>query len=183
MKYKNDDYRARYAHALKAAQNLASLACYGLVDEPAIMPPALREGLNVPAEYLVILPSGGGYPSLLEEAVRETRSNVLILEPGTTMNDASTICCTLLRCAGGKTHWHRMLRLWLGFDRRVYLVPTPDGDDPEGACFVIAKGVRSVDAPWSNEVERDFGLNHADALLLAPLAMAVADERHRWSPR
>ncbi len=148
MKYENDENQARYACALKAAQNLASLACYGLVDEPAIMPPALRGGLNVPSEYLVILPSGGGSPSLLEEAVRETRSNVLILEPGETRAGTPTICCTLLRCAGGKIHWHRALRLWVGFDRRVYLVPAPDGDDSDdpGSCFVIAKGVRSVDA-------------------------------------
>ncbi len=180
MKYENDEYRSRYACALKAAQNLASLACYGLVDEPAIMPPALKEALNVPSEYLALLPTGGDYPSLLEEAVRETRSNVLILEPGTTMQGAATICCTLLRCAGGKIHWHRALRLWVGFDRHVYLAPAPDGDDPDGPCFVIAKGVRSVDTPWTNEIERDFGLSHADALLLAPLTLAVAEERHRW---
>ncbi len=184
MKYENEEYGARYAHALKAAQNLASLAFYGLVDEPAIMPPALSEALNVPSEYLVLLPTGGDYPFRLEQAVRETRSDVLVVEPDETMQGTPTIYFTLFRCAGGKIHCHRALRLWVGFDRRVYLVPAPGGDDlggdDPGPCFVIAKGVRLVDAPWTNEVERGLGLNHADALLQAPLALAVADDRHRW---
>jgi hypothetical protein len=103
MKYENNEYRSRHSQALKAAQNLVTLASYQVVDEWALPPPALREGLNVPAECLILLPSGGDYPYRLVKAVRETRMNVLIVEPGKTIEGAPTIYFTLLRCAGGRS--------------------------------------------------------------------------------
>jgi hypothetical protein len=168
MKYKNDEYRAREARAQKGAANLLTLTGYWILGEPVLLHPALQEGLNVTAENLVILPSGGDYPYRLVEAVRETRSTALIIEPGATTAGSSTFYFTLLRCAGGTEHWHRALRLWVDIDRRPYLVPAPDGDEPEGQCFAIDKGVRPVDRPWKHEVDLEFGLRHADAVLQTP---------------
>src|SRR5690606_25088076 len=91
MKYENEEYRARYGSALLAAQNLATLLCVEVKDEPALLPPALRAGLNAPAGNLVLVP----YVSFLNdaqfmEAVRETRSTALIIESGDTMSGSAT---------------------------------------------------------------------------------------------
>jgi hypothetical protein len=167
MKYPNESYRARYRQAQNAAQNLAELACYEQVSEPVLFPPALRDGLTDPACKLTLLPSAGDLPRALRAAVAETRTDLLIILPGKTTNRLPTFYFTLLRCARGEVHLHEPLRLWAGIERQLYLLPDPHGDDPQGQCFVLAKGVRLAERPWTNELERDRGLTHGDALLLA----------------
>ena len=103
MKYPNDKYRAREGRALKAAQNLAAKACYRTFAEPAITPTQLRDALNVPAENLFLLPSGGDHPYRLEQAVREIRCMLLIIEPGSNMDGSPTFYFTLLRCVNGRS--------------------------------------------------------------------------------
>ena len=168
MKYENNEYRLRYARALKAARNFVTLASYRVVDEWLLLPPALREGLNVPAEGLMLLPSGGEYPYRLIQAVRETRINLLIVEPGKTIEGAPTIYFTLLRCEKGELHRHPMLRLWTGPEQNLFLIPAPGLSEPEDACFQIWRGVRPSDQPWANQAARDLGLHQGDAVLLAP---------------
>ena len=168
MKYKNEEYRAREGGALKAAQNLAASACYRTFAEPAITPPELRDGLNVPAENLFLLPSGGAHPHWIERAVREIRCTLLIIEPGSTMDGSPTFYFTLLRCVGGQVRWHRALRLWMNWDGKLYLVPDHEDPEAESVFFELEGGIRPAARPWEAEPVRDFGLRHADAMLLAP---------------
>jgi len=168
MKYENEEYRARYGSALLAAQNLATLLCVEVKDEPALLPPALRNGLNAPSGNLVLVPQA----SLMNDrqfmdAVRETRSTVLIIEPGKTMSGSATYYMTLLLCRWGKVLTYRALQLWVDLKKNAYLIPDAHGEDPDGECFALdAKGVRSVPPPFGHKVEREFGLAHADAILL-----------------
>jgi hypothetical protein len=168
MKYENYQYRARYEQALKATQNLARVARYRLDREPAILPPELADALCAPEAYLIFLPSGGDYPFKLEKAVRETLSTVLLVEPGSTTQGTLTFYFTLLRHSDDKTQWHRAMRLWIDSEQRLFLIPDPDGEEPQDICFRIEHGVRPSQLPYSHEIERDFGLSQADALLLEP---------------
>lgn len=168
MKYPNDEYRARYARAYKACQILASMMCYRTEEAPAFIPPPLREGMNVPAENLCLLPTADGYPYDLTKAVRETRTTVLLIEPGSTTDGRPTFYFTVIICRAGEVEHHPAMRLWASLERKLYLAPDPDGGDPEGECFGLHRGVRAAAAPWPSTVERNFGLLHADALLLAP---------------
>src|SRR5690606_33483988 len=104
----------------------------------------------------------------LTEAVRETRTTVLVIEPGSTTDGRPTFYFTVIICRDGKVEKHPAMRLWASLERDLYLVPDPDGTDPEGECWALHRGVRAAATPWLTEVERDFGLLHADALLLAP---------------
>ena len=168
MKYENEEYRARYGSALLAAQNLATLLCVEVKDEPALLPPALRAGLNAPAGNLVLVP----YVSFLNdaqfmEAVRETRSTALIIESGDTMSGSATYYMTLVLCRRGEVLTYRALQLWVDLEKNAYLIPDAHGDDPDGACFALnGRGVRPVPPPFGHKVERKFGLAHADAILL-----------------
>ena len=165
MKYKYTEYRTALARAQKAARKLARLACYEHVDDPALLPPPLREGLNVPNRKLVLLPTGGDIPHGVNAAVAETRTDLLIVRAGATMEGSATFYVTLLRCAGA-VHVHSPLRLWAGIERELYLVPDPFGDNPQGQCFSLAKGVLPAERPWTIPLEQRFGLIHGDALLL-----------------
>jgi len=168
MKYENEEYRARYGSALLAAQNLATLLCVEIKDEPALLPPALRAGLNAPAGNLVLVPQA----SLMNDrqfidAVRETRSTVLVIEPGETMSGSATYYMTLLLCRRGEVLTYPALQLWVDLKKNAYMIPNLHGDDPDGECFALdAKGVRPVPPPFGHKVEREFGLAHADAILL-----------------
>lgn len=168
MKYKNDEYRARERGALKAAQNLAGYTCYRTFGEPAITPPQLRDALQVPQENLFLLPSGGDYPYGLEKAVQETRSALLIVEPGSAMDGSPTFYFTLLRCADGQVRWHRALRLWLRPEGELFLVPDPEDPGAEGDVFKFDRGIRLAETPWADDFDRDYGLRHASEMLLAP---------------
>jgi hypothetical protein len=168
MKYPTPEYRSRYARALKAATNLASAAMYRTDRTPAFMPRQLRESMNVPDENLCLLPLAGSYPYGLDRAVRETRTTVLVIEPGSTMAGTPTFYVTVIICRAGKVEWHPARRLWASSERQLFLVPDPEGDEPGGECFALDRGVRAANVPWSNEAERALGLLHGDALLLAP---------------
>jgi len=167
MNYKNAEYRASLARAQKAALTLAKLAGYDHVDDPALLPPPLREGLNIAASRLVLLPSAGDIPHGVTAAVAETRTDLLIIRAGATMEGSGTFYLTLLRCAGGTIFLHGPLRLWASAERQLYLVPDPHGDDPQGQCFSLTKGVQPAERPWTTPLEQGFGLGHGDALLLA----------------
>lgn len=168
MKYENEEYRARYGSALLAAQNLATLLCVEVKDEPALLPPALRTGLNAPAGNLVLVP----YVSFLNdaqfmEAVRETRSTALIIESGETMSGSATYYMTLLLCRRGEVLTYPALQLWVDLEKNAYLIPDAHGENPDGECFALdGRGVRPVPPPFVHKVEREFGLAHADAILL-----------------
>ena len=169
MKYKNEEYRAREAEARKGASTLIRLAGFEPVDELALLPPALREGIYIGAPHLLILPSGGDYPYRLESAAAEIRLNVLIVEPGVTTPGNPTFYFSLLRPAGGRMHWHRALRLWIDRDGAPFLVPDRFSETPQGPRFELLPNVlRLSEEPSSQSGRFDLGMRVADALMLAP---------------
>ncbi len=166
MNYKNAEDRAALARAQKAALSLARLACYEHVEEPVLLPPALRDGLNVPSRKLTILPSAGEIPHGVSEAVAETRTDLLIVRPGSSRSTGAAFYFTLLRCTEGTVQLHGPLCLWANAERELFLVPDPFGDDPEGQCFALARGVHPVGLPWANFWEAGRGVGLAEALLM-----------------
>src|SRR5690606_31325196 len=128
----------------------------------------LRTGLNAPSGNLVLVPQA----SLMNDrqfmdAVRETRSTVLVIQAGRTMSGSATYYMTLLICRKGKVLTYPALQLWVDIEKNAYLIPDPNGEDPDGECFAIdAKGVRSVSPPFAHRVDREFGIAHANAILL-----------------
>lgn len=168
MKYKDEEYRRRETSAQKAAVKLLGLIQWRIHGEPALLPPALRLGLNAPDAGLVIMATGGVFPDEIEAAVRETRATVLVIEPGSTNEGAPTYYFTLVRCVAGEVCWTRALRLWLDLEGKPYLVPDLHGPDPDGMCFALeALGVAMVPPPWFDLTDRSFGVRSGDTVLLA----------------
>jgi len=165
MKYENDEYRASLERAQKAALTFAQLASYEHVKDPTLLPPALREGLNVPSCKLTILPSAGEIPRGVTAAVAECRTDLLIVRTGKTMDGSPTVYFTLLRCAGRTVHLHGPLRLWASTEHGLCLVPDPFGGDPEGQCFALERGLQPTECPWLTPLEQGLGLSHGDGLL------------------
>jgi len=166
MKYKNDEYRTSLAEAQRLALKLARLACYEHVKDRALLPPALREGLNVPSRRLIILPSAGDIPHGVTAAVAETRTDLLIIRAASSKAATPAFYVTLLRCAGGTVHLHGPLCLWANPERELFLIPDPLGDDRDGQCFALEKGVHPAERPWTTLVDAGFGLGLADVLLI-----------------
>lgn len=169
MKYKDNVYRAREAHARACAFTLAAHVRWAFASRPELMPPALRDYLCELSAQLILIPWAGGRMGGIEAAVRETRCAAMILEPGATSTGLATIYFTVVRCAGGKVHWHPALRLWANAEGDLFLAPDPDGDDPDGSCFAVRRrGIEPAKTPWSDPVEHGFGFGKADTLMLAP---------------
>lgn len=169
MKYPNAEYRARVARAKKAARNLVVKCNWRLVDEPALMPPALCEGLTIRGADLVLIGSGGSHPFGLYDAMREVGVDALIIEPAATMANKPTFAATLLRRRRGTIEKTPCLRFWISGQNACFLLPDPEGDDADGTCFALeANGVNEVERPWGSEKDRAFGRMYADAVLLNP---------------
>src|SRR5690606_22797400 len=129
MKYENDEYRALLARAQKAALSLAQLACYEHVEEPALLPPALRDGLNVPSRRLTILPAAREIPRGVTAAVVERRTDLPAVRTAKSMDGAASCSVPLLPCGGGTVPRQGALRLWAGIARHMNLVLVPCGAD------------------------------------------------------
>jgi hypothetical protein len=168
MKYENAEYHGRYARALKGAQNLAALVRYEPVDDLTMLPPELQEGLCAPSNALIVLPAVDLHVPTIEKAVRETRTPVVVVEAGVTGARLVTFYFTVVLPRAGKIELFRLMRLWVDYYRQAYLVPDPEGGDQSAPAFAIDKGLREVATPWTNPIERGFGLGLADVILLAP---------------
>lgn len=172
MKYKNDDYRAREAYARDCAIRLAAHVGWVFASRPELLPPALRDYLCELSAHLIVIPWAGGRLPSIESAVRETRCAALILEGGATNAGLATIYFTVVRCAAGKVQRDTALRLWANASGDLFLVPDPDGRDPEGSCFAVGRrGIAPADAPWTDPIGHGFGFGNADALMLSTKKM------------
>lgn len=172
MKYKNDVYRAREAHVRDCAIRLAAYVGWVFASRPELLPAALRDYLCELSAHLIVIPWAGGRLPSIESAVRETRCAALILEAGTTNAGLASIYFTVVRCAAGKVQRHTALRLWANASGYLFLVPDPDGDDPDAGCFTLSRrGVDPAEAPWTGAFEHGFGFSNADALMLATKKM------------
>lgn len=168
MKYKNNSYLAREAHARDCAMWLAAHVGWVFESRPELLPPALSDYLCELSARLILIPWAGGPLAGLEAAAREIYCTTLVLEPGATNTGTATVYFTVVRCSGGKVQRHTALRLWADIEGSLFLVPDPDGDAPNGDCFAIRPcGIEPAEVPWTNPFEQGFGLGHADTLMLA----------------
>src|SRR5690606_16975472 len=103
--------------------------------QPAVKPNTaifhLRQLGFEPNRQLVGMVTRALYPYDLTEAVRETRTTVLVIEPGSTTDGRPTFYFTVIICRGGKVEKHPAMRLWVSLERQCYLVPDPDGGDAD----------------------------------------------------
>lgn len=171
MKYKNQKYQAREAHARDCAMKLADLAGWVFALRPELLPIALRDHFYEPSAQLVLIPSAGGNLPGLETGVRETRCTALIVQPGATSMGLATVYFTIVRCGDGRVHWHPALRLWAGVNDDLFLAPDRDCRGLVENCFsVTRRGIQPATTPWTCAVEEGFGFGNADTLMLTPRA-------------
>lgn len=165
MKYKDENYRAREAHARACVDKLTQHIGWTLKCDDGLLPPSLCHHRYEPQAHLVLIPCADGLPYDLRYAVSQVRCTALAVEPGSTNSGLPTFYFTLFRCAGGDVHIHPALRMWKGKDSSLFLVPDPDDLDAADCFFAIRPGeIASADAPWRAGGERRAGLERADAL-------------------
>lgn len=171
MKYKDQDYLPRQAHARACAAKLARHVGWTLEPNDGLLPPPLCRHGYEPQAHLVLIPCADGPPYRLQYAVSQVRCTALMVEPGSTNAGLPTFYFTLFRCAGGEVHIHRALRLWKGEDGSLFLLPDPDDLDAADRFFTICRrGIAPADAPWRDSAERRTGLERADALMAPDVA-------------
>ena len=167
MIYTKPSNRANENHAVSGALALAKLAGWRFVGRPELLPRPFANALYDPEAGLVLLAWAEGEAfGAVADALREIRGSAVMAMPGRTTRGEATLYVSLARCARGKVHWHHGLRLWVNARDEAWLVPDPDGDEPGGACFRLARApLRPAARPWLDLEEHDFGLNNADIQL------------------
>jgi hypothetical protein len=167
MIYTTGANRTRHRHALTGALAIAQLAGWQFVHRPELLPPQLADALYDPeADLLLIAWAEGDAFGAVAEALRDIRMTAVMVRPGRTMRGDATLYVSVARCARGQIHWHHGLRVWVNAQDRAWLVPDPDGDDLDGACFRLARApLQPAGRPWSHPHTHGFGFGNADMQL------------------
>ena len=168
MIYPTRANRANHSYALSGALALAKLAGWRFVVRPELLPRPFGDALYDPEADLVLLAWAEGEAfGAVADALRDIRVSAVMVMPGRTTRGEATLYVSLARCARGEVHWHHGLRLWVNAGDDAWLVPDPDGDEPDGACFRLARApLRPAAPPWMDLDERDFGFSNADIQLV-----------------
>ena len=164
MIYTTRATRAIHRHAVSGALALAMLGGWRFVSRPELLPRLFAEAYYEPEAELVLLAwAAGDAFGLVADALREIRGSAVMVMPGRTITREATLYVSIARCARGELHWHHGLRLWVNPRGDAWLVPDPDGDEPDGACFRLVRApLRPAVPPWMGRDERDFGFGNAD---------------------
>lgn len=167
MIYTTPASRANHSHALSAALALAKLAGWRFVSRPELLPRPFADALYDPEADMVLLAWAEGEAfGAVADALRDIRCSAVMAMPGRTTRGDATLYVSLARCARGEVHWHHGLRLWVNARDVPWLVPDPDGDEPDGACFRLERApLRPAAPPWMEVDEKDFGFGNADIQL------------------
>jgi hypothetical protein len=172
MFYTSGANRASHRYALTGALAVARLAGWSFVDRPELLSPQFADALYDPGADLVLLAWAEGEAfGVIADGLRDIRGAAVIVMPGRTLRGETTLYMSLARRAQGEVHWHHGLRLWINARDDAWLVPDPDGDEPDGACFRLMRApLRPAGPPWADLRERGFGLGNADMQLLRLMA-------------
>ena len=173
MVHVNDEDRQRASAGEEAARVLARMAGWTTEACGAVLPPVL--GVYRYSEPAGIIISHWrrdiSFGKLLD-AVRQTRTDILMLEPGYTNSSRKTYYLSLILARGGEVRIHRGLRLWSAdFDSQLWLIADPKDRDLDPCFFSIAPGgvKHEAGAPFGDSVSAEAGLRIADLRWLAEI--------------
>ena len=167
MIYTTRPDRATHGQAMSGALALAKLAGWRFVGRPELLPRPFADALYDPEADLVLLAWAEGEAfGAVADALRDIRGSAVMVMPGRTTRGEATLYVSIARCSRGQVHWHHGLRLWVNARDDAWLVPDPDSDEPDGACFRLAPApLRPAAPPWMDLDEKDFGFGNADIQL------------------
>lgn len=158
----NDDHQ-RQMLAADAARALATMAGWKINPVPIFLPRSPGEFIYSPGVEL-ILASWRKDTSLqrLMSLARETRLDVLHVEPGRILRGIPIFYVTLILCRNGGLEVYRTLRLWSAdVDSSVWLVPDP-ADDQGNLSFDLqaTRLMPASSAPYAVRCDLDAGLTN-----------------------
>lgn len=166
MIFSNED-RQRAEVAADAAQVLARMVGAAIVPcDATVVPPALagyryseRAGLIFAHSHRQL-----SFKKLLD-AVREVRTDLLMVEPRRGIGRRTTFHISLILCRDGEVQIHHGLRLWSAdVDSPLWLVPDPREADVRPHCFSLRPNGMKLEAatPFSDCALAQMGLKIAD---------------------
>ena len=159
--------RQRAELAADAAPALARMVGTAIVPcDATVVPPALA-GYSYSERAGLIFAHSHRQLSLkkLLDAVREVRTDLILVEPGHGFGRRTTFHISLLLCRDGEVQIHRGLRLWSAdVDSPLWLVPDPRDADVRPHCFSLCpNGVKLETAtPFTDPALAQMGLKIAD---------------------
>ena len=141
MIYLNNEDRQREALAMEGVRALVTVAGWQAQPCPVMFPPALADFLFSPANDL-ILAHWCRHISIgrLFAAARETRMDILLVEPAWIATGGPAFGATLILCREGETNVYRGLRLWANdVEGPAWLVPDPADRDLDQRFFELSQ--------------------------------------------
>jgi hypothetical protein len=155
-----------HRHALSGALALARLAGWQLVSG-ASLPPQLAHALHDPQAELVLVPwVEGEVVSGISDGLRFNGNAAVMVTPGVNRRREPTLFMSVAHWFRREICWHHQLRLWVDAYDAAWLVPDPEGKEPEGECFRLHRvPLQPSASPWPDQDERDFGFANADLQL------------------
>ena len=157
----------RFVLATRACANLAAAAKLKPMTDLTLLPLNLREGYRSSSGDLIVQPAIDLQPNQFAGAVGETRLDVLLIETGLPLGLDPVFYFTALLPRSGRLRQLRSMRLWLGGVDELHVVHDPKEHPQMTSSFSVGQWLREVQLPWTDETDRQAGLERADALLIA----------------
>lgn len=173
MVYVNEEDRQRISDGEEAVRALAKMA--GWTTQPCDgLLPQILSGYRYSERAGLILGHWRREISFgkLLEAVRQTRTDILILEPGRDTSRRKTYYLSLILARAGEVRIQRGLRLWSAdFDSPLWVVADPQDRDLDPCFFSIrATGLKEeAGASFGDPVSVQTGLRIADLRWVAEI--------------
>ena len=175
MSSKSKNREVAYTRAIKICQNLAKLTVYELIGGQVLLPKE-EEGTTLQPRPLVLLPVVDEPSAGAVEAVAKIGTTFVAVKSTRHPRGDQQVEFTVLVPNNGETARHGNLRAWCDSMHRIFLVPD-DNDGEPAVCFQFDKGLRKAPQPWTDQADRERGLELAGTLLLA-IDGEGADNRH-----
>lgn len=176
MSSKNKNREVAYTRAIQICQNLARLTVYELIGGQVLLPKE-EEGASLQPRPLVLLPVVDEPSAGAVEAVARIGTTFVAIKSMLDPEGDPQIEFTVLSPKNGETTRHVKLRAWCDSMHRIFLVPDDLNDGEPAVCFQFDKGLRKAPQPWTDQADRERGLELAGTLLLT-IDGEGADNRH-----
>ncbi|UZW54861.1 hypothetical protein NUH86_15475 [Sphingobium sp. JS3065] len=173
MVYVNEEDRQRISDGEEAVRALAKMGGWATQPCDGLFPQILSQYRHSERAGLVL----GHWRreislSKLIEAVRQIRTDILILEPGRDTSGRKTYYLSLILARAGEVRLHRGLRLWSAdFDSLLWVVADPRDRDLD-PCFFSSRATgfkEEAGAPFGDPVSAETGLRIADLRWVAEI--------------
>lgn len=171
MIFGSSEDRQRTALGAEGARALAKMAGWTLEQCGTALPPPLSAfGYSAQAEIIV----GYWHRQLsyrrMIDAVRDVRTDMLMIEPSWGMGRWKKFHLTFILCRAGQVVIYKGLRLWSeDFDSPLWLVPNPQDIDADPCSFSLhADGIRAqIVLPYATPIDAQTGIKVADLRWMA----------------